>query len=69
MPRKLIGTILAIALVTNLCGCAALKRKFTRKKKASKLTVYYALENYAKEYQLRSGNHQQPGGHEAVSRH
>jgi hypothetical protein len=49
MLRKLIGTILAIALITNLCGCAALKRKFTRKKKHVKPAVYYDLEKYAKE--------------------
>jgi hypothetical protein len=47
--RRLIGIVLVITFMVTVCGCAALKKKFTRKKKPQKPTVYYDLEKYAKE--------------------
>ncbi|MFH1594534.1 MAG: hypothetical protein ABID09_07565 [Candidatus Omnitrophota bacterium] len=44
--RYLIGTIL-ICVLLNLCGCAALKQKFTRKSKEKKrIPVHYQVREY-----------------------
>ena len=43
---KSIVLIIVVGFVFNLAGCAALKAKFTRKKKAQKTPVYYQVKKY-----------------------
>jgi len=48
--KRIYIAILTILLVFELSGCAAFKKKFTRKKKPREPeTVYYELEEYARE--------------------
>ena len=43
---KSIALIIIVGFVFNLAGCAALKAKFTRKKKDKKSSVYYQVRAY-----------------------
>ena len=43
---KLISAVVISAMVLSLGGCAALKKKFTRKKKPKKTPVFYSVRKY-----------------------
>lgn len=48
-PRSVLIGVLAVLIALDCAGCAALQRKFTRKKKETQPSVYYELEKYTKE--------------------
>ena len=47
ITSKILLAVLALALLIDLSGCAALKKKFTRKRKKDvKMPVYYQVRKY-----------------------